>query len=359
MIEIVPLDSQHLPALRRFAGRVWQRPAGDDFMRWRYEASASFHHVWLAMRDGECLATEAAIRRPWRVEDEVTEVLEVFDWYCLPELRNSGLGVRVMQALMKQPHPLLLVGGTADTQGLLPRLKWHVTATVERFSLPLGRRRLAEALVQRFRVPRAVAGIAAAAALARPGHRPRRRKVPAAGRAVALCSVGPETLALYDRPTSYRSVPLWTAEILRWLTGGFPTIGHFVPLSFFVGGQLVGWALLRIYPTATGSGAEIVECFAPQPEAGLHTWMVSEVATVAAGFGVEALHTQTACPSLRAALVANHFVRSGSNPVQIFWPGRDALPGPIAAGSNTNDNALVPWSEGLVPAASAEGPSAG
>jgi hypothetical protein len=62
---------------------------------------------------------ECAIARPYRFGDERVDVLEVFDWYCLPELRNSGLGVRVMQALMKE-GPCLLVGGSPDTRGLMP-----------------------------------------------------------------------------------------------------------------------------------------------------------------------------------------------------------------------------------------------
>ncbi len=123
--EIVALTREHMPALRRFAEKVWHRPRSDAFYRWRYEDPA-FHVAYLALRDGEC-AMECAIRRPYRVGDEVVDFLEVFDWYALPELRNAGLGVRVMQRLMREPHPLLLVGGTPDTQALLPRLKWDVT----------------------------------------------------------------------------------------------------------------------------------------------------------------------------------------------------------------------------------------
>src|SRR5690606_1611132 len=108
-----------LPALRRFAEQVWHRPRSDAFHRWRYLDSAPFHDVWLAVRDGECLAMEVAIRRPWHIGPETVTIREVFDWYALPAYRNAGLGVRVMQALMKEPVPLLLVGGSRDTQGLL------------------------------------------------------------------------------------------------------------------------------------------------------------------------------------------------------------------------------------------------
>lgn len=343
--EIVRLTPEWMPALRRFAERVWKRPRSDAFYRWRYEESAPFHDVWLAIRDGECLAMEAAIRRPWRVGDEVVEIGEVFDWFALPEYRNAGLGVRVMQALMKGPHPLLLIGGTPDTQGLLPRLKWRVVATAERYVLPLGSARLASALAERFRVPAALAELAARASLLRPGQRPRRRSVPADGRAVALAGVGDEVQELYRRSSPYRTVPLWTHELLDWLIAGFPAAGHYLPLCFSRGDALVGWALLRIHAGSPGCDAELLECFAPQPDADLYTWMVSEAATIAAGFGPGRLGAQTTCPLLGAALRRNRFALSRTNPMQLWWPGREGFPAPIAAGSNTNDSAILAMPE--------------
>ena len=341
--EIVPLAPELLPAVRRFGERVWRRPRSDAFYRWRYTDSASFHVGRLAMRDGECLAMECAIRRPWRVDGERVDVLEVFDWYCLPELRNAGLGVRVMQALMQEPHPLMLVGGSEDTQGLLPRLRWQVVGEAERWVLPLGVGRLADALGQRLPLGPRLARLAARVALARPGSRPRRRRVPAGGRALAVSRVGEEALALYHRPSPYRTVPTWTPELLGWLLGGFAALGHFVPLYYACGDRLVGWALLRVLPTLHGCDAELIECFAPEPEANLYTWMVSEAAVVAAGFRPGVIGAQTTCPLLAEALRRNSFVRSATNLVQLWWPGRNSLPGPMAIASNTGDGPLVPW----------------
>ncbi|RIL01576.1 MAG: hypothetical protein DCC71_17495, partial [Proteobacteria bacterium] len=163
--EIVPLTPELTGPLRRFAERVWTRPRSDSFYRWRYE-ELPLHRTWLALRDGEVLAMECAFARPYRVGDEVVEFLEVFDWYCLPELRNSGLGVRVQQRLMKE-SPCLLVGGSPDTQGLLPRLKFKIAGEAGRFVLPLGADRLARAIGQRVpALPATLARVAARAALA-------------------------------------------------------------------------------------------------------------------------------------------------------------------------------------------------
>lgn len=344
--EIVRFSPDWLPALRRFAEQVWHRPRSDAFHRWRYLDSAPFHDVWLAVRDGECLAMEVAIRRPWHIGPETVTIREVFDWYALPAYRNAGLGVRVMQALMKEPVPLLLVGGSRDTQGLLPRLKWRIVANAERWVLPLGAARLAPR-IQRLGVPAPLARLAARAALARPGHAPRRRAVPRDGRVTAFAGPADEVLALYERPSAYGTVPLWTRELLAWLLAGPPALGHFVPLAFARAGMLVGWALLRILPTPEGCDAELIECFAPQPDASLYTWMVSEAATVAAAFAPGMLGAQTTCPALAEALRRNRFARTHVNPVQLWWPGREELPAPLAVGSNTNDVAIArlaePW----------------
>jgi hypothetical protein len=345
--EIVELTADRMPALRRFAERVWRRPRSDAFYHWRY-AELPLHRTWLAVRDGEVLATECAIQRPYRIGDERIDLLEVFDWYVLPELRNSGLGVRVQQRLMKE-SACLLVGGSADTQALLPRLKFQVVAQAGRFVLPLAGERLAAALERRMPALRGpLARLAARAALARPGQRPRPRRVPAGGRAIAVAAVGDEVQALYRGPLDYAAVPLWPAALLRWMLGGHASLGHFLPLYFAKDDALLGWALARIYvsdPLHGGCDAELVECFAPRPDVDTYTWMVSEIATRVAGFRPGLLGACTSCPLLAEALRRNAFVHNTDNPVQLWWPGRELPPGPLAIGANSGDSALVPFAE--------------
>jgi hypothetical protein len=341
--EIVELTPELLPALRRFAERVWTRPRSEAYYRWRYE-TLPMHRVWLAVRDGEVLAMEAALARPYRLGDDVVEILEVFDWYCLPELRRVGLGVRVQQRLMKE-SPCLLVGGSEDTRGLLPRLGFAVIAQAGRYVAPLGVARLADAIRRRLPVPEPLARAAARGALALPGRKPRPRRVPRGGRVFAVAAVGDEVAALYRQPTTYAALPLWPPDLLRWLQGGFPAVGHFVPLLFAVDGALRGFALVRIHPTPHGADAELIECFAPTPDAALYTWMVSEAATRAAAFGVGLLGACTPCPLLAQALRANGFVHAGDNPVQLWLPDRPPPAGPLLVGSNSGDAPLVPFAE--------------
>ena len=342
--EIVPFAPEHRDALRRFAECTFPRPRGEAFFRWRYE-EGSFHRAWLALRDGECLAMESAIRRPYRIGADVVFVLEVFDWFCLPELRNSGLGVRVMQRLMREPDPLLVVGGTPDTQGLLPRLKWQVMGTSTRWILPLRAERTVDALAESYRIPRPLAGAVFDLAL-RPWLRPRVRKAPESGRVVLAGVPGEELQALYRDPLGYGTIPLWTEEHLRWLAAGHPAAGHFVPLYFVRRDELVGWALVRLYATATGRDAELVELMAPAPDADLYTWMVSEAARVADAFGAGMIGAGTSCDALGEALRRNRFRAMDTKPIQVWWPGsRREMPGPMLIGSNSGDSPLLPHAE--------------
>ena len=341
--EIVPLSPALMGSLRRFAERVWTRPRSDAYYRWRYE-SLPMHKAWVAVRDGEILAMEAALARPYRVGDEVVEILEVFDWFCLPELRRSGLGVRVMQRLM-QEGPCLLVGGSEDTRGLLPRLRWDVVAEAPRFLLPLGAARVAAEIQRRVPVPNRLARAAARAALTITGRVPRPRHVPRGGRAIAVASCDDEVHALYRGAIAYNALPLWPPALLRWLQHGFPALGHFVPLLFLVGEELCGFTLVRIHPTPAGCDAEVVECFAPRPDAELYTWMVSETATRVAGFGAGLLGACTACPLLAEALRQNGFMPAGVNPVQVWWPGHERLAGLLLIGGNSGDSSLVPFAQ--------------
>jgi hypothetical protein len=342
--EIVALTPERLPALLRFAERVWTRPRSRGFERWRYE-EPPFHGAFLALRDGECLAAESAFRHPYRVGDEIVDFLEVFDWFSLPALRNAGLGVRIMQRYMREPEPLLLVGGTADTQALLPRLGWKVVAQASRWSRAIGARAAAAALARRLPIPPPLARGLAPVALALRGGRGRACAAPPGGRAIAATTLGDEALRLERGPIGYGTRPLWTPELLRWLTLGFPGVGHFVPLYFAVGDALAGFALLRIYPTPEGADAEIVDAFAPDPSPALYAWFVSELSALAAGLGADRIAANTTCTALAEGFRRNGFAESQPSPVQVWWPGRDELPGPLGFVGTTGDMPILPLVE--------------
>jgi hypothetical protein len=107
-----------------------------------------------------------AFVRPYASGAREIVVADAFDWYCLPELRNSGLGVRIMQRAMKDPEPVIVTGGTPDTRAFLPRMGFQTPAEVQRFVLALAPERTADALARRG-VPRPLGLFSRGAAFSR------------------------------------------------------------------------------------------------------------------------------------------------------------------------------------------------
>ena len=242
--EIVPFRAEHLDVVARFSAQVWQRPRSAAFLRWRY-LEHPHHHAYLALRDGQCLAMVDAFRRPYRVGERSVVVSDSFDWYCLPELRRSGLGVRVLQRMMQDPEPVIVTGGSADTRDLLPRMRFQIPAT--RDALRAGARRRDRGRCARPPHPPAACARAPRLHAARPLLAPRVRGAPPGARVETPASLPEEALALDPRPGGRGSAPLWTPAYLAWLAAGSPASGRYVPLVFRIGEALAGWALLRVH----------------------------------------------------------------------------------------------------------------
>lgn len=337
--EIIAFEPEHLPLVAQFARAVWPRPRSDAWLRWRYLDHPS-QRAWLAVREGRCLAMMTAFLRPYASGAQEIVVTDSFDWYCLPELRNSGLGVRIMQRAMKDAEPVVVTGGTPDTRAFLPRMGFQTAAEVQRFVLALAPERTADALARRG-VPRSLGLLAFRAA--QPFLAPRRRAVPRGARVLAVASVGPEALAIDPRPDGRGSAPIWTSAYLHWLGSGFPGIGHYLPLYFTIADELVGWALLRFFDTSLGSEVALLDLRARTPDAALYTWMVSEVAVRAAADAPGFLTAGTTCPELAAGLRRNHFRPVGSAPIHWYAKQHLSLEAPIVFGSHWGDEPLVPY----------------
>jgi hypothetical protein len=340
--EIVVFGPEHLDAVARFSAKVWRRPESAGFLRWRYREHPH-HHALLALRGGECVAMVSAFRRPYRVGARTVVVSDSFDWFCLPELRRSGLGVRVMQRLMQDAEPVIVTGGSADTRDLLPRMKFQIPATVERFGLVLGGERAAELLERRMRVPRLLGRLAFA--LARPLLAPRVRAAPAGGRVETPAALDAEALALDPRPGGRGTLPVWTPEYLAWLAAGSPAFGRYVPLVFRSGDALAGWALLRIHAGPAGTDAALVDLRAREPSEATYAWMASEAAVHAARFGPGLLIAGTTDPQLAAALRANRFRPIGTAPVHYWEKSGAPLDAPVVFGLHWGDEPLLPYPE--------------
>jgi len=344
-IEIVPLAPAHLPAVIKFSERAWNRPRSEAFYRWRY-LRAPAQRVLLALRGEDCVAMIDAFLRDYRLGAERRTCLEPLDWYCLPEFRGFGLGVRVLQTLMKGAEPIVFIGGTTATLALLPRLGCRKMTTVTRHRLPLDGSVVTDSLRRRFRIP-PMAGQAAFALLGRPWFSPRIRARPSGGQVRPVSSVGEEIFPLYEGETGYRVLPLPNFAHLRWLTGEFPEAGPFGMFHFVVGGELRGWSLLRVHGPEGRRGVTLVDAYAPRPDEALYTWMVSESLIRAAEFRPIAIDTATACPILRRALQRNRFIETDPAPVYVWPAGLPGASDPVHLVRNASDGGLFPYPSGF------------
>ncbi len=341
-IEIVAIQPSHFAAIHRFAARTWQRPRTRAFLRWRYAGCPTLFG-YLALRDGECAAMITGFRRPVRLGKETVEFHEAFDWYCLPELRRSGLGVRVMQRLMQDPEPVTVVGGTPDTRELLPRLKFGVPAAVRSYSLALGTERAAAKLERRLHLPRSI-GRVAYRKLVRGFRLPPRFAAPTGARVIPVAIAGDEVGELYDR-IDRGTVPAWTLDQLRWLGAGFPGVGQWLTLYFARSDELLGLALVRIHSSEGGCSAQLVEVFAPQPDPDLYGWMISEAVHRAAAWDPELITAGTSCPVAQGALTRCRFRAGEELPIHYWHRDGRPLETPIRFVLNWGDAPLLPYPE--------------
>lgn len=342
---IVPFTPDLLPAVRGFSERYWSRPRSDAYYEWRYLRSLPFSRMFVAIQDDDCLGMLFALRKQYRFGGRPTACLEVFDWHSLPGLRGSGIGIRLMRAMMRQPEPILSVGGTADVLATLPMMKWEPIGVSRRYELPVSGDVLAERLQHRVGLPPALSRVAMGVVTG--GYYvPRRRRVPATGQMVQIEAPGNEIGQLYGDETGYGIVQEPEPDVLRWMTDSRWS-GTYRFLTFLLEGRLRGWALTRTYATDRGLEASIVELFAPRPDVDLYTWMVSEAATSLMADGPRRLHARASCPVLQSALLANHFKTAvPDSPVHVWPKGVGDRAAPLHITLNHSDAALLPYAPG-------------
>jgi hypothetical protein len=306
----------HLPLVAAFSERYWSRPRTEEFYRWRYLESLPFSKLYLALTSDECLGMVSALRKPYLLAGQRVTCLEIFDWHSLPGLRGSGVGIRVMRAMMREGERLIGLGGTADVLKALPAMGWQTIDSAVPFELPMSGGYLDDAQRQRvrFRIPGQQLALNAAVAT---WFHPRRRDVQ--GDAILTGTLGNEVQQLYSGDTGYDFVQVPDRGVLHWVTSSYPGTGGFAFWYFTVGNSVRGWVVTRVYEAEGGTEAAIVDVFAPVPDLRLYTWMVSEATTSLVSARPRVIRARATCPILKAALRRNRF-RPGT-PVPVFtWP---------------------------------------
>ncbi len=351
--QIVPFTPELLPLVRDFSERYWTRPRSDAYYEWRYLRSQPFSRMFLAVLGGQCLGLLSALRKPYRIGGRAVDCLEVFDWHCLPGEKGTGVGVRLMRAMMRQPEPVLSVGGTPDVHATLPRMGWEHVGAARRFELVIGPEVLAERLRRHLGLPPALTR-GAMRLLTAGWFMPRRRRVPPNGLVSPVTTLPAGVRELHADAGGYGLVQQPDPDVQCWIADSAWS-GHFGYLVFALAGRVRGWAMTRTYATPAGPEAAIVEVYAPRPDVALYTWMVSEAASALLVARPRRIRARASCPVLQAALRANHFrVLPAEAPVYLWPKGAWDRAEPLHITLGHSDAPLLPFACGA-----AAGPGSG
>jgi hypothetical protein len=331
--------AHHLPAVAKFSERYWTRPRTESFYRWRYLESLPFSRLFIAMTDDECLGMVFALRKSYLINGTPAQFLEIFDWHSLPGLRGSGVGIRVMRAMMREGVPLLGVGGTTDVLKALPAMGWQTIGLCATFELPISGAHLTQGL--RSRIPFRVPGEAVLLdTLTRFWFRPTRRSD--VGQATPVSMIGDEIEPLYRDETGYDLLQVPDRALLKWMISGYPSNGEYRVWYFVRDDRVRGWALTRTYETQAGREAAILEVFAPKPDQSLYAWMVSEVAFSLAADRPRVIRARATCPVLQSAFRMNRFRTGSEVPVHV-WPKMSVPPARLHVTLNHTDAPFRPY----------------
>ncbi len=334
-IEIVTFNETHLPMFVAFSKKVWpERPTSDDYFFWRYRR-CPFQIGILAISNNSVVATVWAFPRSYKMDGEKTDFLETFDWFCLPSYRGTGVGIRVMQAMMNQNKPIIAVGGSPDTLSLLPRLKWSKLGDVRSYVFPSQLAGMTSYLHDRFNTPQWMSRFALG--------------LPLALWKQFMCSksleIPSQKISVSDTRLSgllsgEDFVPLPDPLFLEWLLKREgPSI---VPLGFFERDQLIGWTLSRAHRSRHGFEVALHEVYAQSGFKHLYGSILFQTVKAFNSFKPILFRALASSPEVHSALRTNGFIPLKRLPVMVWnWQKEKPIPRSLHMTFNTSDALLM------------------
>lgn len=325
---ISQLDETTLPRLLALLPTAWGLECCPDFVRevfrWRYLERPSGGLTWVALDRDRCVGMIDSYLRPYLLDGRRVLVRETADWFCLPQYRPLGIGLKLMRMMMRLPEPLINIGGTDPTRSILPRLGWKRISTVQQMVLPVNLRGLAGRLLSRTQHPeraRYARAIPRFLRLQRPVTIP----PPAADAQVQEWLPGRELeipirrqeglLELVERPD------------LEWICSAPHNLFQAVVLVFRLGGEPVGFSLSQLEPSASGLDGRIVHLQMSCPSQALTEWIISETVRRLTDGGANFIRCRASTRPAIAALRRTGFFAAGVEPV--FWWAQGPTPPPV------------------------------
>lgn len=337
---IARLDGTTAPALLRLMPCVWAYDWDADFLykifRWRYLDRPSGGDTWLVLDQSACVAVLDSYLRPYLLDGRRILVRETADWFCLPEYRPLGLGLRLMRRMMAAPEPILVIGGTAATRSLLARLGWQRLAEAQRMILPVTLRSLAGNVLRHGNVHRAKY------ARTIPGFVRVRWPRPAPPPVADAHSEEWHPGRKLGIPVPRRNglIELLDMSNLEWLHAAPPDFIRPIALTFLVGSEPVGFSLSQLEPSASGPDGKIVHVQMATLAQPIVDWVIAETARRLAQTGAGLIRCRASTPEIAVALRRTGFMAIRAQPAH--WWATDGTPPPsaIEAGYLCADDAL-------------------
>jgi hypothetical protein len=302
--------------------REWSEELAENYFSWRYGGARGSGETLVASDQGRCVGTLDSFTRPYWIAGRQEIVRETCDWFCLPEYRAFGVGLHLMRRMMAKPEPILVIGGTAYTQDLLPRLKWARLPDVGNFVLGLSARTVAGLVAHKrwrrgIKLARVVPNI--------PLVRRVPHLAPPSANSHARIRVLGEAEEEVPRIATYVIAPTLGTRVLDWLARAPPVLGQFLQLRFFCDGECVGLSISRLEELPScGCIARIVHLHAARFE--MIDWMVSATVHYLIERGAGAVLCRASCPNTASALSRLGFWRL--KPVPAYWWPANSRPPP-------------------------------
>jgi hypothetical protein len=338
-IVLKPLTDVYRPAFEELLREAWQRNWSNtiaaQIVQWRYYNRPAGAVTWLAIdSDGMCVGSLDSVVRPYLVNGRRVMVRETADWYCMPHCRRFGVGFLLMRKVCECPESIFVLGGSAYTLQILPKLRWTALPSATGFVLPVRARGLASNLIrQRWWQQEAWARLVPNFL---PAKSPRRIDPPTGRR-------GRSEILAHDKPLMLPAsvgdglVQLFEQEHWAWL-GQMPSaLAKPLGVTFFLDDVLAGFSLSQIEPTASGLDAKIIYLHSTDPA--LIGWVISETARLLADLDVGFIRCCVSTVEKIAALQQVGFIKTRDVPCH-WSPGNPLLSNHIDVGYLRGDDAI-------------------
>ncbi len=291
-------------------------PRGVAHWRWKYQLDAAdtgpraFYHV---QADGAVAGFIGILPTTLHSQANRTRAAWFVDWATRPGEGSVGAGVALLRRAQAATDALLTLQGSADTQAILPKLRWSMVERPGVWVLRTSARAIAVRGPVRDRAWLRAPALLAGSVVART-----RRLSRVTGAAFALREVA-EFPPGYDAVWEERRgefAPLMerTSAQLNFMCTAYPDGGY---RSFLldVDGTIGGHLVLRVDRKDALLRGRIIDALWPRTRPGALEWLVREACGILQEHGVDYIECTASAADLERALAACRFARLRPVPV--------------------------------------------